>query len=98
MEARYAYNPNVSDKALIELKNALLGFHDMEYANALLADPRMTSTRGMLASSGFTYKGIKVVKDLVSGNMPTLDAQKRAIDFLNDIDLMQKQFAEQGSI
>ncbi|MCI5048912.1 MAG: hypothetical protein MRY32_01065 [Rickettsiales bacterium] len=82
----YAYHPAVAVKAVEELGNALLGFNDMEYANALLADPRMTNTKGIMASCGFTYKGIKYVRDLVSGNIPTLEAQKRALAFLGQID------------
>lgn len=84
-----AYHPDVAAKAVIELKNALMGFRDMEYANALLADPRMTNTKGILASCGFTYKGIKVIRDLVTGSVPTLEAQRRAMAFLNDIDQSQ---------
>lgn len=84
-----AYHPEIAAKAVTELKNALMGFHDMEYANALLADPRMTNTKGILASVGFTYKGIKFVRDQVSGHIPTLEAQRRAIGFLNELDAMQ---------
>lgn len=86
----YAYHPDVAAKAVKELTNALRAFADMEYANALLADPRMTNTRGVLAASGFTYKGIKFVRDQVSGHLPTLEAQRKAAQFLNYIDEMQR--------
>jgi len=86
----YIYHPDVAAKAVDELSNALRAFRDMEYANALLADARMTNTKGMLASCGVSYKGIKYVRDLVSGNIPTLEAQRRAVNFLNSLDNEQK--------
>lgn len=85
----YAYHPDIAAKAVNELSGALLGFSDMEYANALLADPRMTNTKGLLASCGFSYKGIKFMRECVSGNIPTLEAQRRALAFLGDIDREQ---------
>ena len=87
----YAYHPLVAVKAVEELTGALMGLSDMEYANALLADPRMTHTKGMLASCGITYQGIKRVRNLVSGNIPTLESQKRALAFLNELDTQQQQ-------
>lgn len=84
-----AYHPEVAAKAVMELSNALRAFRDMEYANALLADPRMTNTKGMLASCGFSYREIKQVRDQVPAHIPTLESQRRAIDFLNTLDQQQ---------
>ena len=91
----FAYHPTIAARAVEELTNALLGLKDMEYANALLADPRMTHTKGLLASCGLTYKGIKKIRDSVSGNIPTLEAQRRALDFLGTIDTEQKHMIQQ---
>ena len=85
------YVPEIAVKALRELDAAMRGLSDMEYANALLADPRMTNTKGILASCGISYKDIKRVRNCVNGQLPTLDAQRRAIDFLNSIDAEQKE-------
>ena len=87
----YAYPPDVAAKAVNELSDALRRFDDMEYANALLADSRMTNTKGLLASCGVKYKGIKFIRDLVAGHIPTLQAQRRALDFLSEVDTMQRQ-------
>jgi hypothetical protein len=87
----YAYHPDIAAKAVNELTLALRAFNDMEYANALLADSRMTNTKGLLASCGITYKGIKLVREQVEGHIPTLQAQRRALDFLGGIDTMQQQ-------
>lgn len=93
----YAYHPDVAAKAVKELASCIGPMADNEYANALLADPRMTHTKGILASCGFSYKGIKFIRERVSGNIPTLEAQKRALAFLKDIDeaqsLMQRENA-----
>lgn len=85
------YHPDIAAKAVMELSHAIRGFANMEYANALLADPRMTNTKGALASCGFSYKEIKTIRDQVSGNLPTLDAQRAAIEFLKNLD--QEQLA-----
>jgi hypothetical protein len=84
------YHPDIAADAVMELSNALRAFRDMEYANALLSDPRMTNTKGLLASCGFSYKEIKRIREQVSGHIPTLDAQRKAINFLNQIDKMQE--------
>lgn len=88
------YNPDVAAKAVIELTHALRNFSDMDYANALLADPRMTNTKGILASCGCSYKEIKRVRKSVNGNLPLLEEQKRAIEFLNAIDQEQQSMME----
>ena len=87
---KYAYHPDVAAKAVNELASCIGPMADNEYANALLADPRMTNTKGLLASCGFSYKGIKFIRDRVSGNIPTLDAQKRALAFLKQVDEEQR--------
>lgn len=91
---KYAYHPDVAAKAVNELAKCIGPLADNEYANALLADPRMTNTKGLLASCGFSYKGIKFIRERVSGNIPTLEAQKRALAFLNEIDNEQKKYEE----
>ena len=91
---KYAYHPDVAAKAVNELAKCIGPMADNEYANALLADPRMTNTKGLLASCGFSYKGIKFIRDRVSGNIPTLDAQKRALDFLKTIVDEQRNYEE----
>jgi hypothetical protein len=88
---KYAYHPDVAAKAVSELAKCIGPMADNEYANALLADPRMTSTKGLLASCGFSYKGIKFIRERVSGNIPTLEAQKRALEFLHRIDEEQQK-------
>ncbi len=86
----YIYEPDIAAKAVIELNTALRAKEDMEYANALLADPRMTNTKGHLASCGVSYKQIKMVRDCVPGHLPTLDQQKKAQNFLNELDREQE--------
>tara|TARA_B100000989_G_C19270714_1_gene356080 strand:- start:158 stop:439 length:282 start_codon:yes stop_codon:yes gene_type:complete len=91
---KYIYAPDIAAKAVLELNHALRGHNDMEYANALLADQRMTNTKGVLASCGVKYKDIKRVRDCVSGQLPTLDAQKKALEFLNGIDAEQELWSQ----
>lgn len=86
----HIYAPDIAAKAVIELTKALDQRTDMEYANALLADPRMTNTKGILASCGITYRDIKTVRSVVTGMLPTLEAQRRAIGFLNELDREQE--------
>lgn len=88
------YSQDIAAKAVIELTAALKDYADMEYANALLADPRMTNTKGILASCGCSYKEIKRVRSTVSANLPLLEEQKRAIEFLNSIDREQQVMGE----
>ncbi len=86
------YPPDIAMKAVVELTIALeKGYKEQdadaeEYANALLADPRMTNTKGLLASCGASYKNIKLIRSCVSGHLPTLVAQKEAIAFLDNLD------------
>jgi len=41
---------------VIELTTALNQYHDVEYAKALMSDPRMSSNRGHLASCGVNMR------------------------------------------
>lgn len=84
------YAPDIAAKAVIELTGALNGFKDVEYAKALLADPRMSSNRGHLASCGVNMRKIKQAKELVELGLPTLDSQRKAIDFLDTLDHEQQ--------
>lgn len=80
------YAPDIAAKAVIELTRAMRDMADMEYAKALITDPRMTSNIGLLASCGLTTREVKRVKSCMQDGLPTLDAQKRAIEFLNSLD------------
>jgi hypothetical protein len=83
------YAPDIAAKAVIEVTNAMRGYHDMDYAKALLADPRMTSNMGLMASCGLTTREIKRAKECMKDGLPTLEAQRRAIQFLNQLDMAQ---------
>lgn len=85
------YAPDIAAKAVIELTGALRRLDEIEYAKALLSDPRMSSNRGHLASCGVNMRKIKQAKELVEVGLPTLDSQKRAIDFLDRLDHEQQQ-------
>ncbi len=80
------YPPDIAAKAVVELTNAIRGAADDEYAIALLADPRMVSNRGHLASCGVNMREAKQIKALLGGGLPTLDAQRRALSFLDQLD------------
>lgn len=84
------YAADIAAKAVIELTGALNKVNEMEYAKALLSDPRMSSNRGHLASCGVNMRRIKQAKELVEVGLPTLDSQRRAIDFLNKLDHEQQ--------
>lgn len=86
------YAADIAAKAVIELTNAFKDSADDEYAVALLADPRMTGNRGHLASCGISMRKVKQAKDLLSVGIPTLDSQKRALDFLDKLDHEQAVF------
>ena len=80
------YAPDIAAKAVIELTGALHHYHDVEYAKALLSDPRMSSNRGHLASCGVNMRKVKQAKELVALSLPTLESQRRAFDFLDKLD------------
>lgn len=84
------YAPDIAAKAVIELTGALKEYRDVEYAKALLSDPRMSSNRGHLASCGVNMRKIKQAKELVEVGLPTLDSQRKAIDFLDQLDHEQQ--------
>lgn len=84
------YAPDIAAKAVIELTKAMRGGADDPYARALMADPRMVSNRGHLASCGVNMRTVKQAKLLVSLGMPTLEDQRRAIDYLNQLDHEQE--------
>ncbi len=86
---QFHYAPDVAAKAVIELTTAMRGDRDMEYAKALLIDPRMTSNIGLMASCGLTTREVKKAKEFMSDGLPTLETQKRAIEFLNNLDCEQ---------
>jgi hypothetical protein len=84
------YAPDIAAKAVIELTGAMGRLDEIEYAKALLSDPRMSSNRGHLASCGVNMRKIKQAKELVEVGLPTLDSQRRAIDFLDKLDREQQ--------
>lgn len=91
-QASLYYHPEVSVKAVLELTAALKDKAQRDYANALLSDPRMTNTKGHMASCGVSYRDIKLVRCAVPGHLPPLATQRKAIEFLNTLD------KEQGAI
>lgn len=86
------YAPDIAAKAVIELTTALNGWRDVEYAKALLSDPRMSSNRGHLASCGVNMRKVKQAKELVALSLPTLESQRRALEFLDALDNEQRVF------
>ena len=84
------YAPDIAAKAVVELTGALAEYSDVEYAKALLSDPRMSSNRGHLASCGVNMRKVKQAKELVALSMPTLECQRRAIEFLDALDMEQQ--------
>ena len=83
------YTPDIAAKAVIELTGALKEYSDVEYAKALMSDPRMSSNRGHLASCGVNMRKVKQAKELVALSLPTLESQRRAIEFLDSLDMEQ---------
>ena len=88
------YAPDIAAKAVIELTSAIKEHKDVEYAKALIADPRMSSNRGHLASCGVNMRKIKQAKQLVEVGLPTLECQRRAIEFLDSLDHEQQVMHE----
>lgn len=84
------YAPDIAAKAVIEVTNAMRGFSDLEYAKALLSEPRMVSNYGLMASCGLTTREIKRAKSIMTEGMPTMEAQKRAIQYLDALDREQE--------
>lgn len=90
------YAPQIAAIAVVELTNALQGYQDVEYAKALMSDPRMSSNRGHLASCGVNMRKVKQAKELVALSLPTLESQRRAIEFLDSLDMQQQGQANHG--
>lgn len=84
------YAPDIAAKAVIELTSAMRGGADDPYARALMADPRMVSNRGHLASCGVNMRKVKQAKQVLEVGMPTLEEQRRAIEFLDMLDREQE--------
>lgn len=85
------YAPDIAARAVEELTAALQEYQDVEYAKALLSDPRMSSNRGHLASCGVNMRKVKQAKELVALSLPTLESQRRAIEFLDSLDNAQHE-------
>lgn len=84
------YAPDIAARAVVELTSALNAYADVEYAKALMSDPRMSSNRGHLASCGVNMRKVKQAKELVALSLPTLESQRRAIEFLDSLDMEQR--------
>jgi hypothetical protein len=90
------YTPEISAKAVVELTDALREARDDAYAKALLADPRMSSNRGHLASCGVNMRKVKQAKQVVDLGLPTLESQQRAKMFLDTLDTEQERMKAHG--
>ena len=84
------YTPAIAARAVEELTTALNESKDDAYAKALLADPRMSSNRGHLASCGINMRTVKQAKVVVELGLPTLESQQRARQFLDTLDMEEK--------
>lgn len=83
------YAPEIAAKAVSELTQAMRNRLDNPYARALLSDPRMVGNRGHLASCGVNMRKVKQAKHVMDVGLPVLEQQKRAIEFLNALDMEQ---------
>lgn len=84
------YTPEIAAKAVVEFTNAFRKFSDVEYAKALIADSRMSSNRGHFASCGINMREVKTAKKLLPDSMPLMEAQRKAIEFLDALDREQE--------
>ncbi len=84
------YNPDIAAKAVVEFTKAFRLFADVDYATALINDPRMASNRGHFASCGINMREVKNVKAMLPEVLPLMDAQRKAIEFLNSLDREQE--------
>jgi|GEM_PF-2295652 len=80
------YAPDIAAKAVVEFTNAFRKFSDVDYAKALLSDPRMSSNRGHFASCGLNMREVKTIKSLLPDSLPLMDVQRKAIEFLDALD------------
>lgn len=90
-QTEHYYAPDVAAKAVVEFTNAFRMFSDVDYATALMNDPRMVSNRGHFASCGLNMREVKQVKAMLPEVMPLMEAQKKAIEFLDSLDMEQKR-------
>ena len=88
--AEQYYSPDVAAKAVMEFTKAFRLFSNVDYATALINDPRMASNRGHFASCGINMREVKNVKSMLPEILPLMDAQRKAIDFLNSLDREQE--------
>lgn len=84
------YAPDIAAKAVIEFTKAYRGFVDVDYAVALMSDPRMSSNRGHFASCGINMREVKTAKSLLPSTLPLMDVQRKAIEFLDALDHEQE--------
>lgn len=84
------YAPDIAAKAVIEFSKAFRAFTDVDYALALMADPRMSSNRGHFASCGINMRRVKAAKGMLPDTIPLMDAQRKAIEFLDALDREQE--------
>lgn len=84
------YAPDIAAKAVIEFSKAFKAFSDVDYALALIADPRMSNNRGHFASCGISMRKVKSAKSMLPETLPLMDAQRKAIQFLDALDREQE--------
>lgn len=90
MSQQHYYAPDIAAKAVVEFTKAFRMFSDVEYATALMNDPRMISNRGHFASCGLNMREVKQVKAMLPEVLPLMEAQKKAIEFLDSLDVEQQ--------
>lgn len=88
--AEQYYAPDIAAKAVVEFTKAFRRFADVDYATALINDPRMASNRGHFASCGLNMREVKQVKTMLPEVLPLMEAQRKAIEFLNELDREQE--------
>ncbi|MFZ4125228.1 MAG: hypothetical protein ACOYJ2_04055 [Rickettsiales bacterium] len=84
------YAPDIAAKAVIEFTKAYRQFSDVDYAVALISDPRMSSNRGHFASCGINMREVKSIKNLLPAQLPLMEVQRKAIEFLDSLDHEQE--------
>ena len=89
MEQYYA--PDIAAKAVVEFTNAFRLLANVDYATALINDPRMVSNRGHFASCGLNMREVKQVKSMLPEVLPLMEEQRKAIEFLDALDMEQEK-------
>jgi hypothetical protein len=84
------YARDIAAKAVMEFTNAFRKFSDVDYAKALISDPRMSSNRGHFASIGINMREVKTAKSFLPDTLPLMDVQRKAIQFLDALDHEQE--------